>query len=467
MTEKGLDVVGDSSRRDFMKAAAAVAAGSAMPDLPAVHVAGSDVIKAALVGAGGRGNGAAEDCLNAAAAVGMSVKFVAVADAFENRAKGAAAKLTKKGPEKADIPQDRIFWGLDAYQKAIKAGVDLVVTAAAPGFRPQHFEAAIKAGKHVFMEKPVCVDAPGFRKVMAAAKMADEKKLKVVVGLQRHHQSDYQGGIQAIADGKYGDVTLLRVYWNGGGIWNRRREANMTEMQFQVHNWYHFCWLSGDHICEQHVHNLDIANWVMSAALKKEGENWAHPVKANGMGALWHRGYGDFIKVVRGGNKGQIYDAHFVEFTYENGVTMLSQCRHQPNCWNAVTEFFHSTKSPSGGSNLGGRNVAGAGPGPKLQHGNPYVQEHIALLLAIKEGKPLNEAYYGAVSSMTAVLGRMATYSGVEVKWDDAVKSGPDSFPANLAWDAEAPVMPDAEGNYPIPVPGVYKPYEGAGGKRR
>jgi predicted dehydrogenase len=267
-------------------------------------------------------------------------------------------------------------------------------------------------------------------------------------------------------EGQYGDITMLRAYWNGGGIWNRKRDANQTEMQFQVNNWYHFNWLSGDHICEQHVHNLDIANWVMSAILKKEGENWAHPVKANGMGALWHRGYGDFIKTKKGNNKGQIYDAHFVEFTYENGITLLSQCRHQPNCWNSVSEHFHSTKAPNGGNNYGGRGVSGAGPGPKMQDGNPYVQEHIDLLNAIKEGKPYNEAYYGAAASMTAALGRMATYSGVEVKWDDAVKLAPDTFPANLAWDAQPPVMPDADGNYPIPLPGEYKPYDMPGRKK-
>ncbi len=458
-----------SSRREFVKrsmlAGAAVAGGLSLAR--SVHAAGSDVIKFALIGCGGRGTGAAANCMNVQRLIKQGIRLVAVADAFEDRAKGSLAQLRREYADQIDVPPERIFVGLDAYQKAIDCGVDLVVMAAPPGFRPEHYAYAIQKGKHVFMEKPCCVDGRGYQMLMEANKLADEKGLLVGVGLQRRHEPRYIETVKRLQDGAIGKILLLRVYWNGGGIWNRPREPGMTEMQYQVHNWYHFCWLSGDHICEQHVHNLDIANWVMSAALKKEGENWAHPVKANGMGALWHRGYGDFIKVVRGGNKGQIYDAHFVEFTYENGVTMLSQCRHQPNCWNAVTEFFHSTKSPSGGSNLGGRNVAGAGPGPKLQHGNPYVQEHIALLLAIKEGKPLNEAYYGAVSSMTAVLGRMATYSGVEVKWDDAVKSGPDSFPANLAWDAEAPVMPDAEGNYPIPVPGVYKPYEGAGGKRR
>jgi len=300
---------------------------------------------------------------------------------------------------------------------------------------------------------------------MEAAKLADEKKLKVVVGLQRHHESGYQGGIQAIADGKYGDITLLRMYWNGGGIWNRGRNAGMTEMQYQVHNWYHFAWASGDHICEQHVHNLDIANWVMSAALKKTGAEWAHPVKANGMGALWHRGYGDFIRTMKGNNKGQIYDAHFVEFTYENGVKLYSQCRHQPNCWGGDGETFHSSTTPEGKPNLGGRGVSGAGTGPKLPLG-AMDQEHCDLLTAIKEDKPLNEAYYGAVSSFTAVLGRMATYSGKEVKWDDAVKYGPDMFPTNLSWDANPTVMPDKDGNYPIPVPGIYVAYEVPGKKK-
>jgi len=453
-----------SSRREFLKTSALVAAGAAVAArldvLPRAYAAGTDVIKAALIGCGGRANGAADDCLKASATSGVNVKFVAVADAFEGNAKGAAGNLKKKGPEKADIPPERVFFGLDAYQKAIDSGIDMVVTATPPGFRPQHFEAAVKAGKHVFMEKPVCADAAGYRKVMTAAKMADEKKLKVGVGLQRHHESGYLGGIQAIADGKYGDISLVRAYWNGGGIWNRGRDKNMTEMMYQIHNWYHFCWLSGDHICEQHVHNLDIANWVMSAYLKKEGAEWAHPVEANGMGAEWTRGYGDFIRTMKGNFKGQIWDAHFVEFTYENGTKLYSQCKHEPNTWGGVFECFHSTARPDGKNNLAGCGVSGAGPGPKLANGNGYVQEHIDLQTAIKEDKPYNEAYYGATSSMTAVLGRLATYSGQSVKWDEAVELMPDTFPAVLTPDAEPPAKPDADGNYPIPVPGHYKAYD-------
>jgi hypothetical protein len=222
----------------------------------------------------------------------------------------------------------------------------------------------------------------------------------------------------------------------------------MTEMQYQVNNWYHFAWLSGDNIGEQHVHNLDIGNWVMSAVLKKEGENWAHPVEANGMGANTTRGY-------NGKNiQGQIYDAHFVEYTYENGTKMFSQCRHQPGTFTSVSEYFHSASEPKG------RNVAARNADIQLKFGGPYVQEHYVLQQAIVEGKKHNEGWYGAISSMTAVLGRMANYSGKIVKWDELVQNGQDMFPENITFETEPPVKPDANGFYPIPVPGKYDPFK-------
>lgn len=436
-----------NSRREFLKTSGLMTAGAAVaayaPSAWMVHAAGSDLMRVAVIGAGGRGSGAAMDCINA----GGNVKLVALADAFENRAKGAADNINKRGGEKADISPDRVFWGLNAYQKAIDSGVDMVIIAGPPGFRPQHYAAAIKAGKHVFMEKPVCTSAGAFRQVMATNKLADERNLRVVVGLQRHHQASYQAGINAIAEGQYGDLTLLRAYWNGGGIWNRARAAGMTEMQYQVHNWYHFAWLSGDNICEQHVHNLDIANWVMSAVLKKEGPNWAHPVEANGMGACVTRGYNG--KDVQG----QIFDTHFVEFTYEDGTKMYSQCRHQRNTFSNVNEYFHSTKE------LRGRPVSARRSDIKLQHGNPYVQEHHVLQQAIADARNHNEGWYGAVSSMTAVLGRMATYSGKVIQWDELVEKGPDMFPENPTWETTPPVVPDENGFYPIPVPGRYDPF--------
>ena len=443
------------SRRDFLKASTATAAGIALAgglELGrSVHAAGSDVIKVALIGCGGRGSGAIQDCLNA----DPGVRVLAVADAFENRARGAARMLREKHADRSDVPDERVFVGLEAYRKAIDCGVDMIVTATPPGFRPLVYSAAVKAGKHVFMEKPCCVDAPGFRTLMEASKLADEKGLKVGVGFQRRHTPQYVETIKRIHDGAIGNLILLRAYWNGGGIWNRKREPGMTEMQYQVHNWYHFCWLSGDNICEQHIHNLDVCNWAKDA----------HPVEANGMGACLRRYLGEWK------GTGQIFDEHFVEFVYADGSRMLSQCRHVPNTWGSVSEAVHGTKGESNCNGWikgetewkfdGGGRGKGKGKGKKGQGGgvSSMVQEHRDLIAAIRSGGKYNEGYHGATSSMTAVLGRMATYSGKLVKWDEAVERGTSEFPKKLAWDAEPPVKPGEDGNYPIPVPGIYKPY--------
>lgn len=422
-----------ASRRNFLKGTTAAAAGLTLSSLArTAHAAGGDTIKIALIGCGGRGSGAAENCLTA----NENVKIVAVADAFEGRASWAARNLNRKFPGKASIAPDHVFVGLDAYKKAIDCGIDMIVQATPPGFRPAHYEYAIKAGKHVFMEKPCCVDAPGFNKLMAANKLADEKGLKVVVGLQRRHDSGYIGGVKEIQDGRYGDFMFSRVYWNGSGIWFRDRNPQQTEMEYQVNNWYHFCWLSGDNICEQHVHNLDVGNWV-------KGD---HPVEANGMGSCIQRDTGRDPKK----GMGQIFDNHFVEFTYKDGSKMYSQCRQIPNTWGGDGgEQVHGTK---------GRGGCG-GSGPKLKFGDAYVQEHFDLVEAIRNNKPCHEGWYGTTSSFTAVLGRMATYSGQRVLWDEAVAKGTTEMPDTLTWDASPKVLPDEHGNYPIPMPGVFKPY--------
>jgi len=429
-----------TSRRSFLETSAVVGGAAMLGSLSlarSVHAAGSDVMKVCLVGCGGRGNGAVRDHIRAASEAGHKVQVIAVADAFEDRAKGTAESLRKEfGKDVVDLPDDRVFVGLDSYKKAIDSGVDLVINASPPGFRPFQFAYAIKAGKHVFMEKPVCVDAPGYRMVMEACKLADEKGLKVGVGLQRHHQASYVREIAAIKEGKIGDITFLRAYWNGGAIWIRRRREDQNELQYQVYNWYHFTWLSGDNIVEQHVHNLDVCNWVMSDDLTKP----VHPVEANGMGGCEMR--------YRGENRGvgQIFDHHFVEFTYPNGVKMYSQCRQINNCWSNVSEAAHGTKGISG---------CQSGPGGN----NPYVQEHIDLLNAIAKNERYNEGYFGATSSFTAVLGRMATYSGVVVRWDEAVEKGPVIAPEITSWEQDPPVKKDENGDYPIAQPGVYKPY--------
>ena len=338
------------------------------------------------------------------------------------------------------MPADRVFVGLDAYQKAIDCGVDMVLMATPPGFRPLHYAAAVKAGKNVFMEKPLCTDAPGYREIIAANEQADKKGLKVVVGLQRHHQGPYIQGIQEIHDGKLGDIEFLRVYWNGSGGGAHdigpRPQNDPKEMEFQLRNWGCFRWLYGDNIVEQHVHNIDIANWVMT---KGGDPKTGHPVEANGMGGRVNRG-----------NYGDIFDHHFVEFTYADGTKVFSQSRHQPGTWDAVSEFVHATKES--------RNVA-SGSGPKLESDNPYVQEHVDLMKAIAADKYLNEGWFGAISSMSAVLGRMATYSGQVVTWEDAVAKGVQESPEKIAWDAKPRSMPGENGFYPFPIPGVSPPF--------
>jgi predicted dehydrogenase len=284
------------------------------------------------------------------------------------------------------------------------------------------------------MEKPCCVDAPGFRSLQESNKIADEKNLKVVVGLQRRHQKPYLQGIKKIHDGDLGAINFMRAYWNGGAIWVRNREPKMTEMEYQMRNWYHFVWLCGDHIVEQHVHNLDVCNWAIAQQLGKKD---AHPDSAIGMGSCHCRNNRGI---------GQIYDNHSVEYTYSDGTKLFSQCRQQDGTWESVSEHIHCAKGASNGqSGRGGR--------------NPYEQEHINLVEAIRKNQPLNDGWHAAASCFTAVLGRMATYSGQEVKWDDAVAKGPNEMPASYAWDANPPAMPDKDGNYPMAVPGQYKPY--------
>jgi myo-inositol 2-dehydrogenase / D-chiro-inositol 1-dehydrogenase len=422
------------SRRDFLKGGTTAAAGIALAGSLNVarmaHAAGGDQLKIALIGCGDRGAGAVTNCLESC----KNVKLIAVADAFADRAESCLKNLRKNEAIAAsiDVPTDRVFIGLDAYQQAIAAGPDVVLIAGPPGFRPIHYAAAVQAGKHVFMEKPCCVDAPGFRSLTETNKLADEKNLKVVVGLQRRYSPRYQEGVKKVRDGEIGSLVLLRAYWNGNGIWFRNRQPKQTEMEYQVRNWYHFVWLCGDIICEQHVHNLDVCNWAKDA----------HPVEANGMGSCLQRYKNRDPKE----GMGQIYDNHFVEFTYQDGAKLYSQCRHIPNTWSSVGEAAHGTK---------GISSCQSGPGGR----NPYELEHIALVDAIRNNQKHNDGWHGATSSFTAVLGRMATYSGQSVTWDDAVAKGPDEMPKKFAFDADPPVMPDKDGNYPIPVPGVYKPY--------
>ncbi len=432
-------------RRGFLKSSVAAAGAATLPASISAQVEGNSTLKLGLIGCGGRGTGAANQNLST-----EGTKLVAMADLFpgnENDATGinkALEQLEKRHKDKLEVPEENKFLGFDAYLKAIEVS-DIVILTTPPGFRPMMFEAAVEAGKHVFMEKPVCVDAPGYRRVMAAAKKADEKGLKVVVGLQRHYQKSYLETLERVKDGMIGDIVSANVWWNGGGVWVRERQEGDTEMRYQCRNWYYFNWLCGDHICEQHIHNIDVANWFIGEAM---GQETAHPILSRGMGG----------REVRDGAAkfGEIYDHHYCEFRYDNGVIVNSQCRHQPKTWSRVSEEIIGTNgraTPGRITDLSGKKTWWRHRGGR-EDANPYQVEHDELLRHIREDKPINNAYYGAKSSMTAVLGRLSTYSGKEVKWDDAVKSDKSDFPDVLAWDAQPKVVPGPDGLYPVPIPG-------------
>ena len=435
----------NASRRDFLKTSSvALSAGLLLNSAIATraYAAGNDTIRVGLVGAGGRGSGAATQALNTEG----PVKLVAVADAFADSLEGGLRSITNAmgdgAKDKIAVDQDHKFVGLDAFEKLVALkDIDLVILATPPGFRPMQVEAAIKAGKNVFMEKPVASDAPGVRKVLEACKLAKEKGLKIGVGLQRHHQAPYLETIKRIHDGEIGDVIAQRVYWNGGGVWDPRktREQCKSEMEYQIRNWYYYTWLSGDHIDEQHIHNLDVGCWVKNA----------YPVECHGIGG----------RQVRTDKKyGEIYDHFACEYTFADGSKMFSQCQHIANCWSSVSEAAHGTK---GTANVSGSSIDAGGNKWKFngKSKDPYQVEHDDLFAAIRNNTPYSEGENGAYSTLTAIMGRMAVYSGKNVTWDQALNSKLDLLPETLTWDALPKTLPNAEGVYPVAVPGLSRAF--------
>jgi len=338
-----------TTRRRFLKTSAATAAVGSMAVGRAVHAAGSDVVRIALIGCGGRGTNAAVQAINNQG--GVKVELTAAADAFADRLDRSMKSIETRCKDNFDVPPERRFVGLDAYKNAIASDVDMVLLTTPPGFRPAQFEAAVDAGKHVFMEKPVAVDGPGVRKVLEANERAKKKGLIVAVGHHLRHERKHTELIAKIHDGAIGELKYMRAYFNSGGVWVRPRKSGQSEMEFQVQNWYYFTWTGGDHIVEQHAHDLDVCNWIADA----------YPVEASGYGGR---------QVRKGKDVGEIFDHHAVEFTYGDG----------------------------------------------------------------------------AKSTLTAIMGRMATYSGQIVTWEDALNSKLNLMPERLAFDAEAPVQPDADG---------------------
>ncbi|OIQ36208.1 MAG: dehydrogenase [Bacteroidetes bacterium MedPE-SWsnd-G1] len=430
------------SRRSFVKGSSLLTGGLLMTPslLSASPIFNSDKkLKLAVVGCGGRGTGAVSQALRA----DENVELVAMADAFEDRLEGSLKNLTKMfSIDRIKVKPETKFVGFGSYKKAIEQA-DVVILTTPPGFRPQHFEYAVAQGKHVFMEKPVATDVAGIKKVLKTAREAEAKKLNVVVGLQRHYQNNYRTIYNKVKNGEIGNIVSGQVYWNGGGVWVRPRKEGMTEMEYQMRNWYYFNWICGDHILEQHIHNIDVANWFL-------GE---YPTKAQGMGGR---------EVRKGKDHGQIFDHHFVEFEYESGAVISSQCRHQQGCMSRVSESFQGTLGTTytdGGGNGNLKTYAGA---TNYKHDNendrnPYQVEHDELFAAIRgNSEYINNAEYGAKSTMTAILGRMATYTGKSITWDEAMNSEHKLVPDEdlLNFDSIPPVVLDANGNYPIPVPG-------------
>ena len=419
-----------TNRRTFLQTSTAALAASSLSGAQGAR--SSDLLRVALVGCGGRGTGAAIQALSTEG----PVHLVAMADAFRDRLDSALEEIVKAVPARVDVPESRRFTGFEAYQAAIDLDVDVVILTTPPGFRPTHFEYAVAKGRHVFMEKPVAVDAPGVRRVLAAAAVAKTKDLKVGVGLQRHHDPAYIETVRRVREGAIGNVLFYRCYWNSAGVWTRPREAGWSEMTYQMRNWYYFNWLCGDHIVEQHIHNLDVCNWLQGAT----------PVSAQGQGG----------RAVRTGpDTGEIYDHHAVEFTYADGTKMLSQCRHIPGCFDSVSEHAHGTL---GTADVSGARLVSQGGWEWRHRGepvDPYQREHDDLFAAIRANTPYSEAEYGATSTMTAIFGRMATYSGRVLSWDEALASNVSLAPDRLAWDALPRVLPDASGRYPSAVPGL------------
>lgn len=395
----------DLSRRDFVKISAAGTGAVALSGLGTTRAlganSGSDRIRVGVIGCGGRGSGAAKNCLESA----PGVEIVALGDLFQRQVDAAEKKLKLTKVQK--------FWGFDNYQKVLSADIDMVILAAPPGFRPVHFEAAVNAGKHIFCEKPVAVDPTGIRRFIAAAKKAKEKRLAVVAGTQRRHQQSYLDTIKRIQDGQMGELVGGQCYWNGTGIWFREKTdwlANLSDFEWQCWNWYHWDWMCGDQIVEQHVHNIDVMNWAFGGP----------PVKFTGMGG----------RQSRGNIPGNIWDHFAVEMEYANGARVMSMCRHTPKSTPRVAEHLVGTKGVADLTQSGVATIKGANPfsysGPTP---DPYVVEHTHLIESIRKNAPLNEGEQVAISTLTAIGGRISAYTGREVSWKWLMESKLDIFP--------------------------------------
>ena len=397
------------TRRDFIKASAAVSLAAMVPGAARAFAAGSDKIQVGLIGCGGRGTGAAINCVESA----EGVEIVAMGDLFKDQLDKSLARLKENVPaENLKVTRRTSFVGWDAYKKVINSKVNYIIMAPPPQFRPLHLKAAIEAGKHVFMEKPVAVDPVGVRAIIATSELAGKKGLAIVAGTQRRHQLHYLDIMKRIHGGQIGEIVGGQCYWNMEALWvdqvkelvAQRKQEKWSDMEWQVRNWLFHTWLSGDHIVEQHVHNIDVINWAIGA----------HPVQAMGMGGR---------EVRTGPEWGNIFDHFAVEFEYPGGVRVLSMCRQTAGASGRVSERVVGTK---GSTYTDSSNGYIEEPNTYKYEGespDPYVLEHTDLIASIRSGKPLNEGRQVAESTLAAIMGRMSAYTGRELKWDWAMNA--------------------------------------------
>ncbi|MGQ9649487.1 MAG: Gfo/Idh/MocA family protein [Phycisphaerae bacterium] len=437
-----------ASRREFLSASGRIAAASALglTVIPAVHAGEDHTIKVALVGCGGRGTGAA---INALSTKSGPTRLVAMADVFDDRLQSSLHKLQSQFGKQIDVPKERQFIGFDAYKKAIDSldGSGVVILATPPGFRPPHLEYAVEKGCNVFMEKAFAVDGPGVRRVLKTGEEADKRNIKIAGGLMSRHSAPLEEAVRQIHDGIIGEVITCWSYREHGPVGITPKPADMTEMAYQIRHFHNFNWLGGSFILDWLIHNLDVCCWVKDA--------W--PVSAQGQGGRYPRTEAD-----------QMFDHYAVEYSFADGTRLFAQARHMANCWGFWGNVIHGTK---------GSAVLGEGiPDPLIYKGHrrtedriiwryqgeksdQYQVEHERLFEAIRQNKPYNETKRCAYATLTGILGRMAAESGQEITWEQALASNLALAPGleSFTMDSTPPVVPDAQGRYPVAVPGKTK----------
>jgi len=433
MSRKPFDAV---SRRQFLQTSAAVGAALAIPRY--AYAFGSDTIKVGLIGCGGRGTGGIIQCVRSS----PGIELIAIGDLLPERVERARGELSKQAAEFPEVAAANkltdatCFTGFDAYRKVLATDVQYVMLATPPGLRPLHLRAAVEAGKHVFAEKPVATDAAGIRSVLDTYQLAMQKGLGIGVGTQRRHHPGYQEMMKRIADGAIGDVINGQVYWNQGGLWSFEKKPEWTDTEWQLRNWLYFTWLSGDHIVEQHVHNIDVANWVMGSA----------PVSAIGVGGRQQRVEPKY---------GHIYDHFSIDFEYANGVHISSMSRQILGARGRVGEWFQGSKGTAQFAESGPFILTGANAWEWQRPEGfvvPMIQEHADLIASIRAGKPRNDLKRMAESNLTAIMGREAAYTGQTVEWKALAAAAQDIAPGPLANIAYGPLATP-----PVAVPGRTK----------